>query len=337
MGKSEFKTLKLKDGLMITRYTGNQSEVIFPAYIDGQKVVSIGSYVFTVSSTFCGIVPGKAVVRVIIPETVRTIEDVAFYKCQKLEHVKLHPHITFIGNLAFAYCNNLKILDFGMGKCSLGTVYFPPALLHIGVNAFTKGNFCMGITRCIFQEVRVCSSTKLEKPQIAAKHRNTFDYNGCRLYSYDRNSYEKFVNIRDEEDIVLLDLESDFGFQLYFEQKDFEHLPLQKLEKHKVVREYENVFSKKYDVHVSLCEMSDLIRFLRLSAAIPVFDSYDSMYDRWHNLYLIWNPEDGAYDAVYAVGGYARHSVSGYKRLKKIPDILAALTSDWLIVGFEEI
>ena len=67
----EYEYEIIDDGVCITYYEGDQPIVIIPEELDGYKVVSIGDCAFSdVQSLWC----------VIIPDTVKTIEDFAFFE-----------------------------------------------------------------------------------------------------------------------------------------------------------------------------------------------------------------------------------------------------------------
>lgn len=127
------------------------------------------------------------------------------------------------------------------------------------------------------------------------------------------------------QDTVELEVICDFGFTLQFAGMDENHIPFEKLANGKEIRKYPDMFPKR-DIDVSLRETEDHIRFFRLDAHVPIFDSGDSMYDSWHCLYLIEAPRHKGYDAVYATGGWCGPAkIIGYKKLLKMPSELEAL------------
>lgn len=127
------------------------------------------------------------------------------------------------------------------------------------------------------------------------------------------------------QETVELNVKGDFGFTLQFAYIDENHMLFEKLVDGKEIRKYPEMLPKR-DVDVSLREKDDHIRFFRLNANIPIFDSGDSMYDSWHCLYLIETPRRKEYDAVYATGGWCGPAkIIGYKKLLKMPSELAAL------------
>lgn len=185
MGESRFQVKKWQDGLEIVKYRGREEEVVIPSRIDGEKVVSIGVEAFSTEWSIGLPVKGRPVVRLTIPETVHTIQPQAFANCLSLRQVKLHPGIRFIGDRAFAFCNNLEIMDFGAGESAPGIVRFPPGLRYIGIHAFVRGDWILGPRGCIFREVWVAQGTQVKNvPMPLFGHKNTFSFRGCEVRYY---------------------------------------------------------------------------------------------------------------------------------------------------------
>jgi hypothetical protein len=59
-----------------------------------------------------------------IPETVTTIDDYAFYNCNKLTSIKAPSILKTIGSMAFYYCTELSSLDIPQSVTSIGTNAF---------------------------------------------------------------------------------------------------------------------------------------------------------------------------------------------------------------------
>ena len=89
--------------LTITGYTGKSSYVEIPGAINGVPVTSIGEYAFAFNE-----IAGT----VIIPDSVTTIDDKAFYNCHSLEKVTFGKNTEELGTAAFAGCTSLNRIDF---------------------------------------------------------------------------------------------------------------------------------------------------------------------------------------------------------------------------------
>lgn len=87
--------------------------------------------------------------RVILPEGLTSIGNLAFYECERLQSVVIPDSVTRIGNFAFAYCKKLEMLNLGGGVISIGEAAFtdchrltslqlPGTLRSIGKKAFYR-------------------------------------------------------------------------------------------------------------------------------------------------------------------------------------------------------
>jgi len=102
----EFAYGVLSDGTaVILAYYGDTDVLVIPETIDGYEVSVIGRYAFNEYRTFYG-------TAVYIPETVKWIEEGAFYGCSSLNRVMLHSNLAAIGSYAFDYCYSLEMVQF---------------------------------------------------------------------------------------------------------------------------------------------------------------------------------------------------------------------------------
>ena len=99
--------------IMINRYKGTSRNVVVPSYINGRKVVRIGTRAFASCYIY----------DVVIPEGVLVIGNEAFWGCFGLKEVKLPNSITTIREGAFM-------------KSSVETINIPSKVTSIGKNAF---------------------------------------------------------------------------------------------------------------------------------------------------------------------------------------------------------
>lgn len=106
----------------ITGYVGDAKEVGIPTNIQGYPVTKIGNSAFYNCSS---------VVRISIPDSVKTIGNSAFLYCSSLEEITIPDSVTSIGNSAFSYCT------------SLTTITLPPNITEIGFDTFYQ---CSSLT-----------------------------------------------------------------------------------------------------------------------------------------------------------------------------------------------
>lgn len=108
----------------ITGFTGTQTELVIPDYIDGLPVAKINSGAFedapalkklTLPKTLAdynGAFRGcKNLETVVIPEGLCKLDDLAFSDCPKLKNVKLPSTVEYIGHNAFSYCPSLTSIN----------------------------------------------------------------------------------------------------------------------------------------------------------------------------------------------------------------------------------
>ena len=104
----------VRSGVNILGYSGNESNVVIPSYINGAPVVGIGDY------AICH----NGMTSVTIPETVKSIGAYAFYHCSNLSAINNGSGISNIGMNAFGCCTSLK------------KITIPDSVTEIGCDAF---------------------------------------------------------------------------------------------------------------------------------------------------------------------------------------------------------
>ena len=121
----------------IHSYNANKSEIVIPDTYNGLPVAIIRS------SAFNG---HTALTKVVIPSSVKKIQQDAFRNCRNLTTLILPSSVTYIGSGAFAGCDNLPIVwDYNpsiSGKDSIqyyvSKVNLPSDLTEIGDFAFSE-------------------------------------------------------------------------------------------------------------------------------------------------------------------------------------------------------
>ncbi len=103
---NNFTYVKANGGITITKYTGNDTEVMIPESIDGQRVICIGESAFAFSN----------VKSVVIPDGVWKIDWFAFQACTQLVEITIPSSVTKIEYGAFDYAKSSFVI-----KCSKGS------------------------------------------------------------------------------------------------------------------------------------------------------------------------------------------------------------------------
>ncbi len=86
----------------------------------------------------------------------------------------------------------------------------------------------------------------------------------------------------------------------------------------------ENLPEKVLGCSVAVFTGGDFPKVVRLSKAIPTFDSGDREYDSWHDLLLACKA-DGSVEGLYCTGGYRLAKTLGFRKLLKCPEEVRAL------------
>lgn len=113
-----------KQGARVLRVYSNSPELTLPAFIEGLPVTEIGPYCFAASqrkiqgesflypenAPAAEAVCGSFLEKVILPDTVTTLHNAAFYNCRKLHTLSFSEKISSIGSDEFTNCRELKHL-----------------------------------------------------------------------------------------------------------------------------------------------------------------------------------------------------------------------------------
>lgn len=86
--KSRFTTIRYKNGLELTEYSGNYEELTIPKFVDGKKLVKIGGF-YDEYDYFYGPFRGSNCKRIKVPSTIKEIEPDAFLSAYKLERIEV--------------------------------------------------------------------------------------------------------------------------------------------------------------------------------------------------------------------------------------------------------
>lgn len=132
-----FKYKLYSNYVEITGYTGSETDIEIPAYIEGTPVTEIGNNAFHLSE----------ITSVRIPDTVVEIQDAAFYEAKRLLEVTFGSSVTVVGKYAFFGCESLDavylndalrvIKEYAFNSCSsLESIVITDGVEEIGEHAF---------------------------------------------------------------------------------------------------------------------------------------------------------------------------------------------------------
>lgn len=135
--------------------TAAAADIVIPAYHLGKPVTAIKAQGFYDKPV--------AITSVKIPVTIENIGTYAFYMCDSLESITIHPGVKTVGDYAFTSCKSLESVTFASGiqieaigkqlfqQCeSLKSISIPASVKTIGDYAFGGG--CKQLKTVIFEE-----------------------------------------------------------------------------------------------------------------------------------------------------------------------------------------
>ena len=138
----------------ITKFVSSSStDIELPSTIDGKSVTSIGDRAFNAYD----IDACSNLTSIIIPDSVTSIGDYAFFRCISLANITIPNGLTSIGEDAFCECTSLvdvtipdsvtSIGQYAFSNCtSLTNVTIPDSVTSIGVGTFSE---CTSLTEII--------------------------------------------------------------------------------------------------------------------------------------------------------------------------------------------
>ena len=150
----DFRYEPLTDGkeCQVTRYTGYDEDVSVPEKLKNLEVTAL-------YQTFsdCSLLE-----TVVLPETIKLIDNMAFWKCTSLEHVEMQEGLTRIGRCSFGGCVALKSIEFPESLETVDDMVFISCVelteLTFGKNLKSIGS--QAFTGCIkLEKVRVPRGT----------------------------------------------------------------------------------------------------------------------------------------------------------------------------------
>ena len=123
--------------ISIRKYKGTDKDVVIPSTINGNPVTSIYNGAFASSSVTSVVIPNtvtsignqafyycSSLTSVVIPNTVTSIGDQTFYNCSSLTSVTIPNNVKSIGYQAFYYCSNLANITIPNSVTSIGESAF---------------------------------------------------------------------------------------------------------------------------------------------------------------------------------------------------------------------
>ncbi len=143
----EYEYKPISDGIVLTRYLGNDTDVVIPAEHNGLPVVGLDE----------AFRENESITTVRIPNSVTSIGEWAFNGCTSLTSITIPDNVTSIGNFAFRNCTSLtsitipdsvtSICKWAFFDCTaLTSITIPDSVTEIGRGAFSVCTSLTSIT-----------------------------------------------------------------------------------------------------------------------------------------------------------------------------------------------
>lgn len=141
----------------ITKYNGSESELIIPSNIDEKQVTTIEGWSFEWN---------REITSIVLPDSLKSVENCAFWGCLDLESVVIPEGVTKIGDAAFHWCKLTEItlpnsvIEIGEGVFEgtyLTDIKIGKELQSIGRGAF---DYCWYLKSIIVDEDNITYSSE---------------------------------------------------------------------------------------------------------------------------------------------------------------------------------
>ncbi len=107
---SGFSYEESEEGIVLTGYSGEDTELVIPEKIDGKRVIAIGKQAFEGNRTLTAVT---------LPDSIMTIDAYAFHGCTSLAEISLPEQTSTIDGAAFYQCSGLSSITILHPTCSI--------------------------------------------------------------------------------------------------------------------------------------------------------------------------------------------------------------------------
>ena len=163
--------------ISITRYYGSAKEIVIPKKIKGKRVTGIYTLAFYESKLTSVIIPDSVtsigdgaffdcdfLTSVTIPDSVTSIGDGAFFNCDFLTSVTISDSVTSIGKKAFYRCASIETITIPDGVTGIGDCAFHTC---INLESVTIGSNLSSIGEDVFGNCRSLEAINVDSDNAA--------------------------------------------------------------------------------------------------------------------------------------------------------------------------
>ena len=121
--KAQFEFEVYGDGYALKAYNGTATEVTVPSTYKGKNVIAIGVQPTTLPFVPSGFANCTSVQKIILPDTISTIQYAAFYNCINLKSINIPNGVQLWGYYALSNCNALEEISVSLDKFLFETFF----------------------------------------------------------------------------------------------------------------------------------------------------------------------------------------------------------------------
>lgn len=159
----DFAYIVTNNEVKLTSYEGFSGTISIPSQINGVPVTTLGAQLFRFSSAS----------NIIIPVSIKNIEDLAFQNCTNLNTISIPSNVTNIGNNAFQECKKLKEISLPAGITKVSWAMFQYC------NELEIVNLPSGVTRIYGFAFDNCPKLKNINIPNGVTRMDMSAFNGC--------------------------------------------------------------------------------------------------------------------------------------------------------------
>ena len=111
-----FVFVEYGDGYALKAYSGTDTEVVVPSTYKGKNVIAIGVQQTGISYVASGFANCTNVQKIVLPDTISTIQYAAFYNCINLKCINIPNSVQLWGYYALYNCNSLEEISVSLDK-----------------------------------------------------------------------------------------------------------------------------------------------------------------------------------------------------------------------------
>lgn len=117
-------TLNPDNTYTLTKYTGTDTIVTIASSFSDKTVTALGDGVFA----------NRAITSILLPNTIESIGNYAFYQCNEISSIVLPKSVQFVGKKAFYNCDKLVSITLPSNAFVTSDAFLPSKNVTVNIN-----------------------------------------------------------------------------------------------------------------------------------------------------------------------------------------------------------